>query len=96
MSDLKAIVVAHIQENGDMYYHIYGTVRVFTVDERVPNDRVYEHLLRSTDEMIGKIIGDSTVGSSEDSRHAALKHKIEAFMDDAPALSVVPKEPEDE
>ncbi len=51
MSDreIKAVVVMHYNENGWLDVKIadpHGSVVVLTVDDRAPQDRVYEHLIR--------------------------------------------------
>jgi|GEM_PF-963651 hypothetical protein len=47
--EIKAVVIMHYDENGWLEVKIAdpdGSVVVLTVDDRVPHDRVYEHLLR--------------------------------------------------
>jgi hypothetical protein len=72
-------VIVHFDEQGELNYHVQGDVRMFIVDERAPDDRVYEWTPRATPEAIGAMLGpDPDIGSSGDARHAALAARIEA------------------
>lgn len=83
-------IAVHILENGDIKYYVSGEqVRLLLVDERAPIDRVYEYLSRCEPEEISNIIGGSTIGSSQDGRHEAIKHRIENFIEGKSHLSVV-------
>jgi hypothetical protein len=91
MTDTKAIVIVRFDEYGEQTYHVIGgeAVRLFIVDERCPNDRVYEWLPRDPADEIKAILKDDPIGSSQDERHPAIAAKVLAFVDGKPHLSVV-------
>lgn len=64
-------VVIHFDERGKPTYYVEGGARLLIIDERAPNDRVYEFSDRSTAAEIDDIIGDDTVGSRFDGSPAA-------------------------
>jgi len=73
----EATVIVRFDEAGEISYHVSGqSVRLYIVDERAPDDRVYEWTLRDTAEEVQSILGTSPVGSSADERHAAIEHTI--------------------
>ena len=94
MSDgLQAVVIAHI-EAGEMFptFHVVGDdrIRLFIVDENTPGDRVYEWLRRSDPAIVRQLIPEgSSIGSSQDDRHAAIENRILSALDARPHLSVV-------
>ena len=84
------VVLVHIDASGDQNYYVAGdATRLIIVDERCPNDRVYECLGRDDPADIARIIGDSPIGSSQDERHPALERKIERALSGKPHLEVV-------
>ena len=94
MSDIKGIVIVQYDERGEQYFHVVGDdVQLFIVDERCPNDRVYEWLTRDTADDIKAILKDDPIGSSNDDRHAAIRHKVLALIDGKPRLSIVKDTP---
>lgn len=75
-------VVVHFDADGEVNFYVAGdATRLLIVDERAPNDRVYEWLSRSSQEEIDHIIGEGAVGSSKDARHAAISARILAALD---------------
>lgn len=95
MTDSKGIVVLRFDEDGEQSYHVFGDagVRLFIVDERSPNDRVYEVLSRDDPSTFRDLIPEGAeIGSSDDERHVAIVHRVEALRDGRKFLSVV--EPE--
>lgn len=81
--DIENVVVVHFDENGSIDYAVCGDekVRLFIVDERAPNDRVYEWTTRCTAGKIRELIPQgSKHGHKGDIRHAAIKHRIEAAL----------------
>ena len=86
----EAIVVLHSDEDGEQSYHVFGDgVRLFVVDERVPNDRVYEVLSRDDPATLRDLIPEgSDIGSSQDERHPAIVHRINALRDGKPFLTL--------
>lgn len=83
-------VIVHFDEDGELTYHVMGDVRFYIVDERAPDDRVYEWLPRATSEDIAALIPvGSTIGNSKDERHLALAHRIQAAQDGRPHLTSV-------
>lgn len=91
MADIKSAVVMHIDTDGSSSLLVCGAegVRVFVIDERAPNDRVYEITGRDTAEEINKAIGDSPIGNACDDRHEAIKNSIKAELDGRPKFHVV-------
>ncbi len=61
----RPTVLVKIEENGDIDYFISGDVRVLTVCDHTPQDRVYEITTRDAPEVIADIIGDSPIGSKD-------------------------------
>jgi hypothetical protein len=83
-------VIVHFDEDGELLYHVCGdNVRLFIVDERSPNDRVYEWLSRQPEPDVAAIIGDGPIGSKDDSRHAAIEAKIVALVEGRKPFSLV-------
>lgn len=64
-------VVIHFDERGEPTYYVEGGARLLIIDERAPNDRVYEFSNRSTAAEIDDLIGDDAVGSRFDGSSAA-------------------------
>lgn len=90
MSEFNDCVVVHYDKDGETSYFVTGDrVRLFVVDERAPNDRVYEFLSRDTPHGIKEILKDDPIGSSQDDRHAGIKARIEEFIDGKPRLTIV-------
>jgi hypothetical protein len=91
LEEAEAVVVIHFDENGEQSYYVFGDkIRLFTVDERVPNDRVYEWLSRSRPYMLRQLIpDDSEIGNQNDERHEAIKHRVLAADEGRKHLSVV-------
>lgn len=88
---IEGVVIVHFNEDGEMSYHVFGEkVRLFIVDERVPNDRVYEWLSRSEPSQLREMIpAGSDIGNQNDERHEAIKHRVLAAGDGRSYLSVV-------
>lgn len=91
MNKLEGVVVVHFDEDGDWSYHVFGEkVRLFIVDERAPNDRVYEYLSRSEPSYLRDLIpAGSDIGNQNDERHEAIKHRVLAAGEGRSHLSVV-------
>lgn len=64
-------VVIHFDERGEQTYYVEGDARLLIIDDRCPNDRVYEFSDRSTSDEIADLIGDDKVGSRFDGSDAA-------------------------
>lgn len=88
----EATVIVWYDEDGEIQYFVHGEgVRLYIVDERAPNDRVYEWLPRATGEEIASIIPvGEHIGNSKDERHEVLAHRINALREGKPHLSDVP------
>jgi hypothetical protein len=92
VEDLLALVVVHFDEDGTIDYHVVGgaAVRMLIIDERAPNDRVYEWLPRAEPAALLKLIGDNpNIGSSADERHVAIAARFNAAQDGNRHLSLV-------
>ncbi|KGM36185.1 hypothetical protein [Inquilinus limosus] len=56
-------VIVHWDEQGGMTFHVHGAgVRLFTVDERAPDDRVFEIESRVEEKDIAAILRNDPVG----------------------------------
>lgn len=64
-------VVVHYDERGEVTYYADGDVQLLIVDERAPDDRVYEWLDRDAPGAIDGVIGKSHVGNRWDGSKAA-------------------------
>jgi hypothetical protein len=92
MSD--ATVIVRFDEDGEITYHVYGDTRLYIVDERAPDDRVYEWLPRASGEDIADIIPvGENIGNSSDERHPVLAHRIRSARESRPHLSIVEDQP---
>lgn len=91
MTKAEAIAVVHIKEDGWADYLICGDerFRLFVVDERAPNDRVYEMTRRDDPEVVRAILGDDPIGSCRDSRHAAIEARVSEMVGGTPRLTIV-------
>lgn len=86
------IVVCHFDEAGELNYHIFGNgaVRLLIVDDRVPQDRVYEYTTREDPAELAQLIPEgSEIGSRHDQRSAAISARIVAALDGRPHLAIV-------
>lgn len=93
MSNLQAVVAVHFNEDGEISYRVVGgdAVRLFIVDDRAPNDRVYEWLPRDPAEALRELIpAGAEIGNSQDARHAAIAHRIMAEQEGRAHLSALP------
>ncbi len=70
------VVLVHIDENGDVAYRLAGKCRLFVIDERTPNDRVYEVTTTISMQAINKIIADGEIGDQHDEQHQAVEAAI--------------------
>ena len=97
MSDpIQGAVIVRFDEDGELSYHVFGgeSVRLFIVDERAPNDRVYEYTSRDDAQVFRQIIpADAEIGSQSDERHAAIAHTISAHIEGRPRLALVSPSP---
>jgi len=86
----EATVIVRFDEYGELTYHVYGDARLYIVDERAPDDRVYEWLSRATADDIADLIPvGAVIGNSRDERAPVLAHRIRAAIDGKPHLTVV-------
>lgn len=86
---IVALVVMHFDASGDLSIHIAddaGAVVVLTVDDRCPDDRVYEHLLRERPEDV-LAVAPRPWGHCEDDQHEQAKARVLRHMN---GLTVVP------
>ncbi len=83
MMEIEGIAIVRFDENGEISYHVASDARfrLFIVDERCPNDRVYEWLPRCDNAAAKAILGDDEIGSSADARHPAIEAVILAHME---------------
>lgn len=92
MRNYPIIIIRHNPEVlGGIEYYVEASadVRVFVVDERCPNDRVYELTQRfERAELLG-MIGESEIGHAGDARHKAVTNRINAAVDGKPHLRSV-------
>lgn len=74
----KNVVIVYYDESGEIDFHVFGkSARLFIIDERAPNDRVYEWLPRSSKRLLKRLIPDDCpIGSSADERHEAIAHRV--------------------
>lgn len=93
MADRPTVIV-HFDEDAEINYFVAGEgIRLLIVDDRTPHDRVYEWLTRATPEQMAALIpADTTIGHSQDERHAAFSHAIKAAQRGERHLTVVPAE----
>ncbi|MFE8106896.1 hypothetical protein [Sphingomonas melonis] len=88
---ITGIVVVHFDEDGEQTYHVFGSegIRLFIVDERAPNDRVYEVVSREDPATFRDLVPEGAeIGSSQDERHPAIVHRINALRDGKPFLTL--------
>lgn len=95
MMEIEGIAIVRFDENGEISYHVASDARfrLFIVDERCPNDRVYEWLPRCRGEEAREMLGNDPIGSSQDARHPAIAARIAALMDGRKHLSIAQSEP---
>lgn len=87
---IEGVAIVRFDEHGEITYHVASDsrFRLFIVDERAPHDRIYEWTMRATGDEIAAILGEDTIGSSQDIRHAAVEAMIHAHVDGRPHLSL--------
>jgi hypothetical protein len=79
--DLTSVCIVHFDEIGEQTYHIFGEARLLVIDERAPDDRVYEISGKISAEELSDLIGDDPIGSASDDRHEAISARINARLD---------------
>lgn len=72
----KPIVVMHIDESGDWSVLATAGVRVIYVDDRVPNDRIYERQERDDAEAIAAMIDGEAIGHVDDGKSTPLRKAL--------------------
>lgn len=77
---------------GEQSYWATDGVRLLTIDERAPRDRVYEMNARITAGQVTALIGDDPIGNQHDERHAAIAARVNAAEDGKPHLRLVADE----
>lgn len=83
------VAIIYINEDGETEYHVTEGVRLFIVDERAPEDRVFEVTPKSTHVEVMAIIGDSPIGHEGDSRHEAIAARVREAETGEPRLRLV-------
>lgn len=95
----KPLVVIHFDEHGwprpCVEQAALDLVRVIFVDDRVPEDHVYELTTAGPPEELRELLGDHPIGSKNDARHAAIENRIIADMTGKPMLSLVKGDADD-
>ena len=86
---MKPTAIVQFAADGEISFFAAGDVRFLVVDERAPNDRVYEITDRETPGTIAAIIGDDEMHNKHDARHAAVAAKVLAYVEGRPRLTVV-------
>jgi hypothetical protein len=92
MGDIEGIVCVHYDEHGEIEFHVFGDerVRLFIVDERAPNDRVYEYTSRTDPAALRMLTPEGVdIGNRNDERHEAIAHRILSRQDGKPHLRSV-------
>lgn len=69
-------VVIHQDESGEIAVVFGSGVEVFWVDERQPQDRVFQ-MSASSDQAVENILSDSPIGSASDQKQKQLITRIE-------------------
>ncbi len=85
-------VVVRFDERGEINYLVAGSARLLIVDERAPQDRVYEYESRVEPDEITALLGAGPVGNQRDDRHPAVEARITASMEGRPHLRSVKDE----
>lgn len=70
-------VVVHFNESGWPTYYPTDGARLLVIDERTPDDRVYDFRSFVSHEELDQLVGDSRIGSSDDEH---LNRKVEAGL----------------
>jgi hypothetical protein len=83
------VCVIHFDEEGNQDFHICGEARLLVIDERAPNDRVYEMTRKIDAAELAAMIGGNPIGSINDERHAAVSAVIMARLNGKKHLRVV-------
>ncbi len=91
MQSTEAIAVVHIKDDGSTDFLLCGDerFRLFVVDERAPNDRVYEMTQRDDPDTVRAVLGNDPIGHRGDIRHAAIEARINEIIDGTPRLRPV-------
>lgn len=75
---ILAMVVMKFDQNGDLSVHIadeFGSAVVLTVDERCPDDLVYEHLTREPPADV-LALAPRPWGHTDDDKHEQAKTRV--------------------
>lgn len=85
----RPTAVKIIAKDGSVSYAVLGDAEFYIIDERSSSDRVYKISTRISPDGLEKLLGDSPIGSSSDSRHAAVVRRIQRYLDGKPLLDLV-------
>lgn len=95
---VDGVVVIRTDVDGDVSYFVVAenvNIRLFMIDERAKNDRVYEWLSRDSGDVVRELLGPPPYGSNQDERHPAIAASILEIIDGRPRLSLVTPEQKD-
>ena len=86
---MKPTVIIRYDDNGTQWIITDVPVRVLCIDERCPNDRVYEYTIATIGaEAVSALIGSDTIGNRHDGTPS--QARAEAIVNGGkPALEIV-------
>lgn len=84
--------IVHFDAEGEQSYWSTDGVRLLTIDERAPGDRVYEMSGHITPDQLAAMIGDDPIGNQHDERHAAIAAFVTAAEAGTPHLRIIRNE----
>jgi hypothetical protein len=82
-------VILVFNENHELCVMLPEGVRVLSIDEAAPHDRVYRFTANSTPDELDAMVAGAEIGSRHDERHAACVARIEAAQTGKPILAIV-------
>jgi hypothetical protein len=90
----QPIIVVHVHEDGHVLYYLNGEAKVFFVDDRVPDDRVYQMTEQTPREALTALIGSSPIGSRHDEHHASVVHRVRLALLSKSPLNLICADPD--
>jgi hypothetical protein len=92
MPDPRPVAMLRWTEDGELQLGMFGDgVRMLVIDERCPDDRIYEVTHREPLSSLDLLVPPgSEIGHRNDDRHAALVERMTALFEGRPHLAIVP------
>lgn len=90
----EPLVIVHKDKRDEYWFHTFGGADLLIVDDNAPDDWVYRWTEGGDAEFAARVLA-ADIGSAQDDRHEAIKHKVLRFMEGRPHLEPLPSLPKE-